>query len=109
MRIAPSIKKGRGGPCLFIKGVLSSLMCVLLLPPIPEGVIGIKPRGDTQKGFFFLLPWTPAPINRTLLSLSIFKERGRSQKERLSVTLIPKTLLWISPEDLLQFRKKYSR
>lgn len=104
MRIAPSIKKGRGGPCLFIKGVLSSLMCVLLLPPIPEGVIGIKPRP-----FFFLLPWTPAPINRTLLSLSIFKERGRSQKERLSVTLIPKTLLWISPEDLLQFRKKYSR
>ena len=56
MRIAPSIKKGRGGPCLFIKGVLSSLMCVLLLPPIPEGVIGIKPRGDTREKeriFFF--------------------------------------------------------
>jgi hypothetical protein len=49
VRIAPSIKKGRGGPCLFIKGVLSSLMCVLLLPPIPEGVIGIKPRGDTRE------------------------------------------------------------
>jgi hypothetical protein len=24
-------------------------MCVLLLPPIPEGVIGIKPRGDTRE------------------------------------------------------------
>lgn len=24
-------------------------MCVLLLAPIPEGVIGIKPRGDTRK------------------------------------------------------------
>lgn len=45
MKIAPSIKKGRGGPL----GVLSSLMCVLLLPPIPEGVIGIKPRGDTRE------------------------------------------------------------
>lgn len=45
MTIAPSIKKGRGGPL----GVLSSLMCVLLLPPIPEGVIGIKPRGDTRE------------------------------------------------------------
>jgi hypothetical protein len=31
-------------------------MCVLLLPPIPEGVIGIKPRGDTREKeriFFF--------------------------------------------------------
>lgn len=55
MRIAPSIKKGRGGPL----GVLSSLMCVLLLPPIPEGVIGIKPRGDTREKlrfFFFMDP-----------------------------------------------------
>lgn len=24
-------------------------MCVLLWPTIPEGVIGIKPRGDTRK------------------------------------------------------------
>ena len=24
-------------------------MCVLLLPPIPEGVAAIKPRGDTLK------------------------------------------------------------
>ena len=59
MRIAPSIKKGPlniySGPCLFIKGVLSSLMCVLLLPPIPEGVIGIKPRGDTKLRIFFFL------------------------------------------------------
>lgn len=33
-------------------------MCVLLLPPIPEGVIGIKPRGDTRektKDFIFFL------------------------------------------------------
>jgi len=49
LRIAPSIKKGRGRPYLFLKGVLSSLMCVLLLPPIPEGVIEIKPCGDTRE------------------------------------------------------------
>ena len=24
-------------------------MCVLLLPPLPEGVIGIKPRGGTRQ------------------------------------------------------------
>lgn len=67
MRIAPSIKKGHGGPYLFIKGVLSSLMCVLLLPPIPEGVIGIKPRGDTRekrKTLFFRLE-LPTSINRS--------------------------------------------
>ena len=54
MRIYPSIKTRYEGPCLFIKGVLSSLMCVLLLPLIPIGVIGTKPRGDTrEKQFFF--------------------------------------------------------
>jgi len=69
VRIAPSIKKGSGGPCLFIKGVLSSLMWVLLLPPIPEGMIRIKPRGDTRekrKTLFFRLE-LPTSINRSFL------------------------------------------
>ena len=54
-------KAAKGLPYYIIRerGVLSSLMCVLLLPPIPEGVIGIKPRGDTREKertiFFFSL------------------------------------------------------
>lgn len=28
---------------------LTLRLCALLLPPIPEGVIGIKPRGDTRE------------------------------------------------------------
>lgn len=47
--IALSLKKGRKGLALFLEKGEYSLMCALLLPLIPEGVIGIKPRGDTRE------------------------------------------------------------
>jgi len=46
------LRKGLLKPALLDEKGEYSLMCVLLFPPIPEGVTGIKPRGDTHKGLF---------------------------------------------------------
>lgn len=43
------LRKGLWKPDLLDEKGQYSLMCVLLWPTIPEGVIGIKPRGDTRK------------------------------------------------------------
>lgn len=49
-------------------------MCVLLLPPIPEGVIGIKPRGGTRQKKRTILfvfgagPFVLQSVRRELLS-----------------------------------------
>jgi hypothetical protein len=49
------LRKGLWKPALLDEKGEYSLMCVLLLPPLPEGVIGIKPRGGTRqkKGLFY--------------------------------------------------------
>lgn len=63
--------KGLWNPALFLEKGEYSLMCVLLFP---EGVIGIKPRGDTrekQRTLFFAFwggPFVLKSVRRELFS-----------------------------------------
>jgi len=51
------LRKGLLKPALLDEKGEYSLMCVLLFPPIPEGVTEMKPRGDTKQRTIFFAFW----------------------------------------------------